>query len=44
GKGFKKKPKLIRVAGRWYPVDQEMWKFVQKLELREVRRKKKKVM
>lgn len=41
GEGFKVMPKAIQIGGRWYKVDPEAWELLQKLELEEIREKKK---
>jgi hypothetical protein len=41
GGGFVKKPKLIRIFGKWYPVGEEEWKLLRSLELDEIKLKKK---
>ncbi len=40
GEGFKVMPKAIQIGGKWYKVDPEAWKLLQKIELEEIREEK----
>lgn len=40
GEGFKVMPKLIRIGHKWYKVDPEAWKLLQKIELEEIKEEK----